>query len=124
MKARLRLAQSMLPQPFEEIGFFGEFSRFLEADFGAREKLDSRPRSGSSKTWILRGAEPLPKAPRRRGAAVGSVDLVGLAVAVTQLEEPRLVRGQSDGVAAHQMTRHVQGVGICAGRQIQRLRMI
>ena len=124
MKEGLRLAQSMPSQPFEQIGFLGKFSRLLEADFEPREKPDSRPRFGSPKTWILRGlgaSFQRAMAPRR---AVGLVDLVRLAVVVTQPEEPGLACGQCDGVGTHQTTRHVQGVGICAGRQIQRLRMI
>jgi hypothetical protein len=42
MKDRLRLAQSIFRQPFDEIGIFCRFSRLLEADSGACEKGDSR----------------------------------------------------------------------------------
>lgn len=41
-KERLRLAQSILRQPFEQIGFLGRFSRLLKADSGACKKRDSR----------------------------------------------------------------------------------
>jgi hypothetical protein len=43
MKDRLRLAQSILWQPFDEIGIFCRFSRLSKADSGACEKGDSRP---------------------------------------------------------------------------------
>src|SRR5262249_42220059 len=42
MKGGLRLAQSILPQPFEQIGIFRRFSRRSKADSEAREKPDSR----------------------------------------------------------------------------------
>lgn len=54
MKDRLRLAQSLSRQPFEQIGFFGQFSRLLEGNFRHCKKRDSETRSGSCKTWILR----------------------------------------------------------------------
>ncbi|MDD1531102.1 hypothetical protein C7U92_11650 [Bradyrhizobium sp. WBOS7] len=38
MKAGQRLAQSMLPQPFEQIGFFGRFSSLQKADLGPCKK--------------------------------------------------------------------------------------
>jgi hypothetical protein len=53
-KDGLRLAQSILWQPIEQIGFLGEFSRLLKADSRACEKADSKARFGSRKAWILR----------------------------------------------------------------------
>jgi hypothetical protein len=41
MKDSLRLAQSISWQPFEQIGFFGRFSRSFKADLEARKKRDS-----------------------------------------------------------------------------------
>jgi hypothetical protein len=49
MKDRLRLAQSILRQPFDEIGIFGRFSRRSKADSGGRKKRDSKGRFGSLK---------------------------------------------------------------------------
>jgi hypothetical protein len=43
-KDGLRLAQSILWQPFDQIGFFGLISRLSKADSGLPEKPDSRPR--------------------------------------------------------------------------------
>ena len=54
-KDRLRLAQSILRQPFDEIGIFCRFSRHPKVDSGAHEKPDSGALSGSSEAWILRG---------------------------------------------------------------------
>src|SRR5438128_12268315 len=49
MKDRLRLAQSILRQPFDQIGFLGQFSRCAKADLEAREKPDSRGSFGFPK---------------------------------------------------------------------------
>jgi hypothetical protein len=57
MKEGLRLAQSIFWQPFEQMGFFNEFSRLLQADSEARKKPDSGARSGSPKAWILRAGK-------------------------------------------------------------------
>lgn len=46
MKDRLRLAQSISRQPFEQIGFLGRFSRLLEGGFRHCKKRDSRARWG------------------------------------------------------------------------------
>jgi hypothetical protein len=54
MKDRLRLAQSISRRPFEQIGFFSEFSRLLKGDFWRCKKRDSSPCFGPSEAWFLR----------------------------------------------------------------------
>ena len=69
MKERLRLAQSILRQPFDEIGILGRFSRLLKADFGHRKKRDSSRRFGLSKGVDFAGVERV--VPRQGGAFKG-----------------------------------------------------
>src|SRR5206468_7094577 len=63
MKGGLRLAQSILPQPFEQIGIFARFSSRLKADLGHCEKPDSAlvfsPRKRGFCGYGKRGSEAL-----------------------------------------------------------------
>jgi hypothetical protein len=54
-KEGMRLAQSIFRQVFDQIGFFSEFSRLLEADSEARKKRDPRGCFGSLKGVVFAG---------------------------------------------------------------------
>jgi hypothetical protein len=55
MKDRLRLAQSILRQPFDEIGIFCRFSRLLSVDSGRRKKRDPDEYFGAPEGVVFAG---------------------------------------------------------------------